>query len=150
MPKLNKKQQKELANAQDSGFDPVDPGVYPLKLMSVKLSDKEGASGFPYWKVEFSHEDEESGNRRQFMNLSLSPKAAFKMKEFFNAFEVDSDTDTDELCGQVVLAQVGVTTIQQGDRAGEPSNEIKRLMPYDESKLIDDDYEDEEEEEEPF
>jgi hypothetical protein len=130
MPKLNKKQAKEVDTASGS-FEPIEDGVYHVRLRSVTVSDSPGPSGAHYWKWEFEVVEEPYVNRRLWTNTSLADAAAFKLKEAFAAFGEDTDTDTDELCGQVCKAVVSTGVIQAGRRKGEIGNAIERLSPAD-------------------
>lgn len=143
MAKLNKENAEAVDNAP-SGFEPVPARAYHLRLMNVD-SDRSGPKG-PYWSWEYEivedHEYEEESNgkkvtrnakgRKLWNNTSLAKESAFAMKQTFDAFGVPTDTDTDDLCGQVVKGIVGVRTIQQGPRKGELANQIERLVPKDE------------------
>jgi len=129
MPKLNKAQAKTVGDAESSSFEPLDDGAYHARLRDVKVSDQPGPSGSYYWKTEFEVVEDPYKNRRLWSNLSLSDAAAFKVKEFFDAFGEDTDTDTDELIGQVVKLIVSQTTIQAGARKGEIGNQIDRIAP---------------------
>ena len=131
IPKLNKKQAKEVGDAS-GGFDPLEDGVYHARLRSVEVSENAGPSGSFYWKWEFEVVEPPYINRRLWTNTSLAKAAAFKLKELFDAFGEDTDTDTDELCGEVVRLVVSTRTIQQGARKGEISNQIDRVSPADE------------------
>lgn len=128
MPKLSKAAQKQTEAAEGGSFDPLEPGVYHVRLVNVDGS-KEGPAG-PYWSWEFGVV-EEGGRGKLWNNTSLSEAAAFKMKETFGAFGADLDTDTDDLVGQVVRATVSIRTIQSGARKGEQANQIDRLSPPD-------------------
>lgn len=135
MPKLNSEVASKVENAED-GFKPVDEGVYTLRLLE-DVDVKEGAKG-PYWKWTFEiPEGLPLAGRRFYTNTSLSDAAYFKLKETFAAFGVPTDTDTEDLVGQKVKALVTITTIQQGARKGELSNEISKLLPldFDESEI---------------
>ncbi len=131
MPKLNKKQAKGVDDASGS-FEPLDDGVYHARLRSVEVSDNPGPSGSHYWKWEFEVVEEPYVNRRLWTNTSLAEAAAFKLKELFDAFGEDTDTDTDELCGEIVRLVVSTRTIQEGTRKGEVANQIDRVSPADE------------------
>jgi hypothetical protein len=126
MPKLNKKQAKGVDDASGS-FEPLDDGVYHARLRGVETSDEPGPSGSHYWKWEFEVVEEPYINRRLWTNTSLAEAAAFKLKEAFEAFGEDTDTDTDELCGRVVRLVVSTGVIQKGARKGEPNNSIDRI-----------------------
>lgn len=130
MAKMDKKHQKQTGDAS-SGFEPIEAGSYHLRLNQVDADRPPGAAG-PYWSWEFDVvEPGDAHGRKLWNNTSLSPQAAFKMKETFDAFRVPYDTDTDDLCGQIVKGIVSVTTIQSGARKGELSNQIDRLVPKD-------------------
>jgi hypothetical protein len=131
MPKLNKKQAKEVGDAE-GGFDLLDDGVYHARLRSVEVSENAGPSGAHYWKWEFEVVEEPYINRRLWTNTSLSEAAAFKLKEMFDAFGEDTDTDTDELCGRIVRLVVSTRTIQEGARKGDNANQVDRVSPADE------------------
>lgn len=133
MAKLNKQLQKQTKDAESSGFEPLPDGVYHAKLRDVDTT-KAGNKG-PYWSWEFEVIDEEFKGRRLWNNTSLSAAAAFKMKETFEAFGCDVDTDTDELIGQPVKVVVSQRVIQDGARKGEISNQVDRLKPADEEVL---------------
>jgi hypothetical protein len=64
------------------GYEPIPAGVYPVVITSLKQSEEDGPSGYPYIIVEMTISDGEFENRKLWTNLSMSPKAAFKVKEF--------------------------------------------------------------------
>jgi len=64
------------------GFDPIPAGVYPITVTALKQSEEDGPSGYPYIIVEMTVNDGDFENRKLWTNLSMSPKAAFKVKEF--------------------------------------------------------------------
>ena len=130
MAKLNPELQKQTENAESSSFEPLEAGVYHLRLRDVDTS-RSGPAG-PYWSWEFEVVDhEEYSKRRLWNNTSLSEKAAFKMKETYEAFGVPLDTDTDDMLGMIVQGVVSQRTIQEGQRKGELANQIDRLKPAD-------------------
>ncbi len=137
MPKLDDKRAQEVENAED-GFKPIPEGVYILQLME-DVDVKEGDKGV-YWKWTFEIPEQHDGKelehagRRFWTNTSLTKAADFKMKEMFAGFGVPANTDTAELVGRKVKAQISIRTIQGGPRKGELSNEIAKVFPlaYDE------------------
>ena len=131
MPKLTKAAAKKVANASSS-FEPIEDGVYHARLRSVTVSDKPGASGSHYWKWEFEIVEEPYVNRRLWTNTSLAESAAFKLNETFAAFDEDTTTDTDDLCGRICKLVVSTGVIQGGARKGEIGNAIERLAAADE------------------
>ena len=125
MPKLNAKTAKAVEKTEGGTFAPVDPGIYHIRLRDVTA--KPGPKGV-YWAWEF--ESVEPDVRGRFwVNTSLSDAAHFKLKETFEAFGVEPNTDTDELLGKVVRGQVTITTIQKGPRTGELTNSLDKLLP---------------------
>ena len=128
MPKLNKEQAKGVAETEGGNFDPIESGVYHARLREVENKGP-GPSGSDYWAWQFELLDEPYVNRRLWTNTSLSEAAAFKLKEVFEAFGVDTDTDTDELCGQIVKLVVSTRVIQEGSKKGETANQIERVQP---------------------
>lgn len=130
MAKMSKDRQEKTAEAS-SDFDPVEDGIYHLRLLNVDDSRSGGAG--PYWSWEFEVvEPGEFQGRKLWNNTSLSDSAAFKMKETYDAFGAEYDVDTDDLCGQIVKGAVSTRTIEKGQRAGQIGNNIDRLMPPDE------------------
>jgi hypothetical protein len=136
MPKLNSDVAKKVDEAE-SGFKPVPEGTYILQLMEdVDVRESQSGKG-PYWRWTFEvpkeHEGEELeySGRRFWTNTSLSEAAFFKLQEAFRAFGVPTDTDTEDLVGRRVKAVIVTRTIQQGQRKGELSNEIDKLLPLD-------------------
>lgn len=136
MPKLSKAVAKKVDAAESKSFDVMPEGKYVLWLKEVD-SSKEGDKG-PYWVWTFCVADHElnpegTANRQLWVNTSLSDAALWKFQEIFTAYGVDSDTDTDLLCGKskLVLGLVTQTIIEKGARKGEASNQIDRLLPFD-------------------
>jgi hypothetical protein len=151
--KLSKDLQKQTDEAPDSGFPVFPEMAIHCRLMAVTPSDGNGPSGHPYWTWEYECvEDrdvecqvrtvvngeetytsvERNTMGQKFWNTtSLSPQAAFSVKQSFDAFGAEYGTDTEELLGGVVKLQIGVRTIQQGDRKGELANQVNRVSPKD-------------------
>jgi len=73
------------------GFDPIPAGAYPIVVSSLKQSEEDGPSGYPYIIVEMTVAEGDFENRKLWTNLSMSPKAAFKVKEFLLAVGVSEE-----------------------------------------------------------
>lgn len=127
MARLNKDMQGEVANASGGNFEPIEPAWYHVRLRDVN-TDGDGPKG-PYWVWEFEVVEEPYIGRRLWNNTSLSKNSHWVMKQTYDAFGAELDTDTDDLCGQIIKVQVGIRTIQAGDRKGEKANQITRLAP---------------------
>lgn len=136
MPKLSKAKQKSVAKAESTGFKALEPGQYlgTLKQVVTQKDGKplEGAAG-PYWQWEFdsirSLDEEETFPGRQFVITSLSDESDWKMKEVFEAFGYELDSDTDEMVGETVILQVSQRVIEKGARKGQTGNNVDRLLP---------------------
>lgn len=131
MAKLNKATAGKVKKATGGDFEPLPEAAYHVRLKDVD-ADREGPKG-PYWSWEFDVvEPGDYTNRKLWHNTSLSDEALFSFNNTFEAFGVEPDTDTDELCGQVVKAVVSIRTIEKGPRKGELANSVDRLQPKDE------------------
>lgn len=129
MPKLNDDVAEKVNEAED-GFAPVEEGVYTLELME-DVEVKEGRVA-PYWRWTFEiPEGEQYAGRRFWTNTSLSDNAFWKLKEAFDAFGVPTNTDTEDLVKRRVKALITIRTIEKGQRQGQLTNEIDKLMPLD-------------------
>lgn len=134
MPKLDKKTAKAVAETETQSFDALPADVYIGRLDEVEVRD--GAKG-PYWSWAFTVVSDKDGEekfagRKLWVNTSLSEKAHFKLKEVFDAFGYETDSDTDELIGESIKMLVEETIIEQGARKGQPGNNVVRCMPLDE------------------
>lgn len=129
MAQLNKGMQDKVANASGGNFEVMEPGWYHARLRDVN-TDGDGPKG-PYWTWEFELVEDPYISRRVWNNTSLSENSLWVLKMTFDAFGAELDADTDELCGQIVKLQLGIRTIQQGDRKGEKANQVNRLAKAD-------------------
>lgn len=159
MPKLAAKDRKkvEKAEAVSGEFKPMPPGKYVGTLQAVEA--KSSAAGNPMWVAEFGDIvdlEEEAQPGRLWYNLNLPttdtppedyvPKGkkskeeswatyqqlcSGRIKSFFEAFGYTVDTDTDEMIGEQVVLQVGVRTIQNGNRKGEQTNSVNGVAALD-------------------
>ena len=96
-----------------------EDGVYVARLGAIWESDRPGKSGYQFWVWEFDDLCEAETRRLagpKDVLTSLSPKAHWKLKEIFEAFEESPHIDTDELIGR----QVGLEL-----RGGE----VRRVLP---------------------
>jgi hypothetical protein len=134
MPKLNKAMAKKVEDAEESdGFAPVPEGLYAVQLTEVTVG--EGPKG-PYWTwiYEIPADAEVGAGKRLWNTTSLSENAMGMpggFKRTFAAFGVDTTTDTDELCGEQIIAQLEVVTQEKGKNAGRKINQIVQLFPLD-------------------
>ena len=116
------------------GFDPIPAGAYPIVVSTVKQSEEDGPSGFPYFILELTVAEGEFENRKLWTNLSMSPKAAFKVKEFLLAVGVpeedlagEFDFDPDEYEGATLEIAV-----KQESYEGVVRNKVTNFIPAEE------------------
>lgn len=134
MPKLDQKQQQQVASAPESGtYGPMPEGIYTVQLKNVAVTSPNGG-GDPYWATEWVVQAAVDGDtaykgRRLFENISTGEKSAWKMRQFFDAMGYTYDSDTDEMIGEVCQAVVVQRPIEQGKRQGQVGNEIDRWLP---------------------
>lgn len=138
MAKLDKKTAKKVDEQESSSFDALPAGPYVCKLANVKVSPEPGPSGAHYWTWEFTVAVGDFKNRKLWVNTSLSEKALFKMKEVFDAFGYTTDSDTDEMVGEVVKLIVSQRIQEKGSRKGELTNDVERVLAYDGDELDED------------
>lgn len=154
MPKLTAKDRKkvEKATAVSGEFEPLKPGKYVATLSAVEA--KKSAAGNPMWVAEFEDIHNLDGDKqpgRQWYNLNLPTsdtppdnyeKGAEKweqyqrlcegrIKSFFEAFGYTVDSDTDEMIGDRCVLIIGIRTINNGDRAGQQTNTVNGVKPFD-------------------
>ena len=155
MPKLPKTVAKKAqkAEATTGGFEPLPAGKYLARLRGVKSSVSQN---FPdhvvRWSAEFGDLHDLEGNNypgRQWLNLSViqdeeMPASYTKgekswgqyvnishgtLKGFFEGMGFTTDSDTDEMVGEVALLKISVRTIQNGPRKGEKTNQVDAVLP---------------------
>jgi hypothetical protein len=71
-------------------FELLPAGVYPATVTAVTESENPGPSGYTYLNWEFTILEGEFEDRKQWTITSLSPKAAFRLKEVLVAFGVSA------------------------------------------------------------
>lgn len=129
MPKLpSAAATKAKEAAESSGFTPVEPGTYRLRLTDVKATTAK-SSGNPMWVWELESVQEGSRGRKFWVNSVLTDKAMWKVGEMFAAFGAETDADTDELIGEECMADISQRPIEQGARAGQMGNNVDRCYP---------------------
>ncbi len=147
MPKLSKtvaeRAEDSAANASDSQFEPVEDGIYVVRLREVTVDEVRNSKdpklvGAPVWVwvFEMSPEDEEKSTSRFWYRATLAPEGA-EYFDFLNnlfakpfaAFGVPLDTDTDELVGRDIRADIVKVIAEFGKRKGEWVNQIESLLP---------------------
>jgi hypothetical protein len=134
MPKLNKKQQQTVDKAEGGTFEPLPAGRYVATLQKVEVKPGNVAD---QWSWEFGNIVDTEGQKRpgrQWVNTSLSEKAAWKMKEVFEALGYSLDSDTDEMIGEKAVLHLKVEIAERGARQGEKVNRVDRVAPYDEDE----------------
>lgn len=107
------------SNLPDGEFEPLEEGFYLASVRSIKLSEKAGASGYKQWVVVWQIiAPKKRAKRTVWDRISLSPKAAFKMRELFDSLGFEYDSDSDELVGEKAIIEV-ITSPGENDRTYE-------------------------------
>lgn len=133
MPKLKSTVAKKVNAAEAAtGSYLLPEGRYAARLQEVV--QKEGQKA-PYWRWEFSDLHDAEGDKKpgkQWHNTSLSEAALGFLKATFEAFGYTTDSDTDEMVGEWVVLHLTQEQIPTGARAGEMTNRIQSIHPFDE------------------
>jgi len=115
------------------------PGSLWYRLMlpiAKRPADYRPKSGKPK-----KDESEEQWIERSWNNYQ--EMTAGRIKAFFEAFGFSLDSDTEEMYGDEVALSVGISTIGQGPRKGERTNEVRAVISKNEIDLeVDDDADD--------
>lgn len=130
MPQLDETTAKEVTDYK------IEPGQYVVVLTSVTdVDDKTGKplvssnKGTPYWlvKVEFPADANDGAYAGRKMNrkLWIGPNTHGFFSEFFDAFGVPSNTNTDTLVGERCLINVQLSD----DSFGGATPEIRNFLP---------------------
>lgn len=159
MAKLAAKDRKKVkaAEAVTGEFTPMPAGRYVATLSEVE--ERTSKAGNKYWNCTFTDIENMEGETqpgRLWYTVMLpidkmpddykpGPKSkaatreeawetyqaltAGKIKAFFEAFGYSEDSDTDEMLGEQVILQVGIETIQQGERTGQKTNRVNAIRP---------------------
>lgn len=84
-------------------LEPLEEGIYELEI--TKVEEKVASSGNPMLTVEFS-----TDGRKIWENYVLIDKCLFKLKELFDALDIDTseivEMDVQDLVGSSVKAKV--------------------------------------------
>lgn len=118
----------DLTNADS--FDPIPTGAYETVVSNIELRDSK-SSEWQYLNLELTVLSGEYANRKLWLNLSLSPKASWRLKKALTALGFPKERltgqvvfDPDDFIGAECVAEV----IQAPDpRSGETRNEVKAL-----------------------
>lgn len=132
MPKLDKTQVKNVDEASTGSYL-IPEGRYAARLALV--TEREG-NEFPNWSWEFEAIHDVDGDTkagRQWVNTSLSPKAAWKVKEVFEAFGYTADSDTDEMVGEWAVLTISQEVQNFGKKKGEIVNRVDKVTEFDAS-----------------
>lgn len=135
MPKLSSDTAAKVEEVESTDFVAIPEGIYTA-VLDGEVEAAEGPKGL-YWKWTFKLTDEDFKGRKMFTNTSLNESAMWKLKEVFSAFGVSADTDTDELIGKSVKLYIVQRIIEKGARVGEMGNEVRQVLPLDDSAKAD-------------
>lgn len=137
MPQLpaNLVEPTEEASQSEASFAVLETGVYTGRLSKCEAGQSKGVPPKPMWRLEFDQIQNLDGSRamggRLFSNLTLEESTAWKIAQFFAAFDVPTSTNTDMLINSRIRLEV-VQRIQDysaSKRFGMPVNDVDRYVP---------------------
>jgi len=118
-----------LSDVSDE-FEVLPEGVYAATLTDVELVEQDDEGKFPYFKCEFKLDDHVG---RAWRNLSISPKAAFFLRQALEAFgeeegvlddEDGFDLDITDYIGTEVALHLTIEPYR-----GKDSNTVSEILP---------------------
>lgn len=119
----------EDTDREEGEFEPLADGYYLAEIEKISLSPNAGPSGYKQWIIVWRIKAPRSAAKRtQWDRISLSPKAAFKMRELFDALGFDYDSDSDELIGEKAILELFQEEISSGKRKGEMGNSVAKVI----------------------
>lgn len=130
MPVLPAALSKQADESDSKAFEAFDPGVYSGRLSKIEAK-KAAATSNPMWALEFDQILDMDGDKKPgklFTNLVLIDSVAWKIGQFFDAFGVPSNTNTDNLVGHRIRLEVGQRVATQGKREGQLVNEVGAFL----------------------
>lgn len=112
----------------------LDPGVYDVKIKSVRTEDKSEYGGL---QVTYECTDEKYNNQWVFGYMSFHPKALWKLKMELTALGIDCegeiDLDPSELVGSPCQIKVIVKDHWNGERDEDGNikkqNDVEQVLP---------------------
>jgi len=145
MPKLPK-DRAEGANNQESGdYKPLKPGKYVFKLTEVEEGETGPNSTNPgtekwVWKLVVDkdyHPELRKGRWQtsQQEHIPLTEKMDWKMKQMFEGFGYEVESDTDEIIEDPDARIVGYVRTGKDIKTGDPRSEVSRYVPFDPEKF---------------
>lgn len=120
----------QKAAEQDGTFSALDAGLYTGRL--AKVEAKPASTGNPMWVVEFDDIRDLDGRKKpgkQWVNLVHLDNSMWKVKQFFDAFGYETNSDTDEMLGERCRLNLSVGEQLQGKNAGQLRNNIETMLP---------------------
>ena len=118
-------------------FEALPAGIYSVAIVDMEEVNS-SPSGFPYFKVTMEILDGEFANRRLWSNLSLSPKAAWKLQEALLAFGESSDdlVAEFEFDPEKYLGVECKVSVSQTNYEGRLGNAVDNFLPNDEDRPV--------------
>lgn len=140
MPKLPKEVQQAMQenaeNPSEGGFILFTPGLHRCVMAAIKTVPKK--PGQVADQVEIDWRPVEGPNRGKEIRhwISMSPKAAFRMCELFDAYGYTYDSDLDELMDDSGTVLIEVTHEMQavGKNKGKVTHKVETVYPDDDER----------------
>lgn len=137
MVQIPEEVQDILENEEDKreDFDAMPEDHYLAQV--VKIEEKPGTE-YPYLEIEWKiQQPREFKGRKVWDNISFNPKAAFKVRALFDAFDYDYDSDTDEFVEnkETAVLYLSQEIQEKGKNKGKLRNKVDEVFPPDEENM---------------
>lgn len=132
--------QEKIENGETSGYTVLEEGHYLAQIVEAEEVPARNDKSYPYiktvWRV---LEPEEFEDEKLFLNLSFSPKAAWKLTEVFDALGYSYDSDFEEMieAEEEAVLYVIQELIDRGKRKGQVGSTVDSVLePTEENRAL--------------
>lgn len=116
-------------------FEALPKGEYPVVIVKAEYREPQSEDKYPYINLEMDLTEGEFKGRKQWMILSFSPKALWRMKDVFEnlgiyeeEIEVDYDEDTMLVTEPELVGIPGIAVLSQRTYEGRVQNQVDALL----------------------
>lgn len=123
----------DFSDVQD--FEAIPKGEYPVVIVKPEYREAQQEDKYDYINLEMDITEGEFKGRKQWLILSFSPKALWRMKDVFenlgiyqDEIEIDYDEDTNLVTDPELTGLPGVAVISQRTYEGRLQNQVDALL----------------------
>lgn len=128
----------DFSDVQD--FEAMPKGEYPVVIVKAEYREAQTEDKYDYINLEMDVTEGEYKGRKQWMILSFSPKALWRMKEILenlglyqDEIEVDYDEETMFVTEPELVGLPAIAVISQRPYEGRIQNQVDALLSPDDS-----------------